>query len=186
MNSGNTRCAQCGFVIGDESPSGDPAHRKPCPQCGSTARDSLLSASVTVHASVSADLTVVTYPQTLLSTAQTLIEGGQFGIATVVCHMACEVAVERSLSAAFASKGLQYLEDAVEDLLNGYNLANSRIRVLYSALTGDAIELQDFWQQFKESAKRRNEIIHKSRVVTKAEAMDSHQAASAVVSHLKK
>ena len=43
--------------------------------------------------------------------------------------MACEVSVERALSAAFASKNLQYLKDPVLDFLNGYSLSNDKNRV---------------------------------------------------------
>lgn len=182
----DNKCGRCGFLITDEFASKDSTERKPCPKCGSKSREILLAATVTAGASVSAELTVVTYPQWLLSEAQSLIDENRFEIAVVVCHLACEIATERALSTAFESKGLQYLEGAVEELLNGYNLSNDRIRKLYTALTGDAIEVQTFWPHFKESAKRRNEIMHKGRRVKKSEAESSHTAASALVSHLKR
>jgi len=53
--------------------------------------------------------------------------------------MACEVAVERTLTAAFTSAGVAHLEDAVLGFLNGYNRANEKNLSLYVALTGDAI-----------------------------------------------
>ena len=56
--------------------------------------------------------------------------------------MACEVSVERALTAAFAAKRIEYLEDPVREFLNGYNLANGRNRKLYKALTDDHIEKQ--------------------------------------------
>jgi hypothetical protein len=99
--------------------------------------------------------------------------------------MACEVAAERSLSAAFAAKGLQYIEEPIVDLLNGYNLANDKNRKLYTALTGNAIEKEAFWKAFKESATRRNKVVHNAGVVTKVEAAASHGAAAALVKHLK-
>ncbi len=99
--------------------------------------------------------------------------------------MACEVAVERSLSSAFSAKGLAHLEDAVLDLLNGYNLAPDRNRKLYEALTGDAIAQQPFWPQFKESAKRRNKVVHESRTVGVSEAEESVTATEAFIAHLK-
>jgi hypothetical protein len=81
---------------------------------------------VAAHGSASAELTVVTYPQKLLAVCKSLIDDKQFEISVVVAHMACEISTERALSAAFASKGLQYLEDPILDFLNGYNLANDR------------------------------------------------------------
>lgn len=185
MTPGDTTCGQCGSPITDEVPSGDPAQRRPCARCGSTARAFSLSGSVTVHVSVSAELTVVTYPAALLAASKSLISDGQPSIAVVVAHMACEVAVERALSAAFAAKRLQQLEEPVTDFMNGYNLANDRNRRLYTALTGDAIEREPFWSAFVESASRRNKIMHEGRTASRAEAEASHQAAVSVVTHLK-
>lgn len=74
MNEADTHCGACGYAISDEDPSGEPAPRKPCPQCGSLARAFSLEVHATVHLSVSAEVTVVTYPQTLLATCKGLIE----------------------------------------------------------------------------------------------------------------
>jgi DNA-directed RNA polymerase subunit RPC12/RpoP len=185
-NDTSVACANCGQSITDESPSGDPALRKPCPKCGSTAH--ALSASVTIRivASITAHAEVVTYPRNLLNIARSLIDSGQYSIAVVVAHMACEIATERSLSEAFEQKGIKYLQDPIYEFLNGYNFANDRIRKLYSALTGDQIQLQTFWNKFKESASRRNNIVHGGATVGKAEAEDSFQAVSDLVAHIKK
>jgi hypothetical protein len=37
--------------------------------------------------------------------------------------MACEISVERAISRAFKAKGIDYLEQPIEDLLPSYNLA---------------------------------------------------------------
>ena len=184
-NGGNSSsCAQCGEPMTGESPSGDPAQRKPCPKCGSAARILPAHAEVRISFSGSAQAEIITYPQTLLSAALSLIGSGQFNIAVVVAHMACEIATERCLSESFTQKGIQYLEAAVTDLLNGYNLANEKHRNLYTALTGDEVQKQPFWQDFKNSATRRNRIIHQGAIVGKAEAEESLKAASDLVSHL--
>jgi hypothetical protein len=139
-----------------------------------------------VRVSETVQAEVITYPQALLTFAGKLIDDGQFSIAVVLSHMACEVATERAFSDAFAKKGIQYLEEPVLDFLNGYNLARDGVRKLYTALTGDEIQQQPFWQKFKESARRRNRIIHQGQVVGKAEAEDSFKAASDLIAHLKK
>lgn len=185
MKQDDTHCGVCGCAITDEAPSGDPAQRKPCPKCGSLARAFSLEVHATVHVSASAEITIVTYPQTLLAACKGLIDDGQHGISVVVAHMACEVSVERALSAAFVAKGLQYLEDPVLDFLNGYNLGNDRNRKLYTALTNDHIEQQAFWPAFKESATRRNNIVHSSSLIGQTEAESSYRAASAFISHLR-
>lgn len=179
-------CGQCGEPIGDESPDGDPTQRKPCPKCGSTTRTFGVSSHMTASSNLTVHAEVVTYPQNLLSLARMLIDEERFSIAVIVAHMACEIATERSLSEAFAAKGLQYLETPVEDFLNGYNLANKRIRKLYTALTGDEVQSAPFWQKFKESAQRRNNIIHGGTIVGRPEAEESCNAATDLVSHLKR
>jgi hypothetical protein len=49
---------------------------------------------------------LLAYPRYLMSVAQNLIDQGQFSVAVVVAHMACEVATEEKLSGAFTTKGL--------------------------------------------------------------------------------
>ena len=97
-------CGQCGEPITDEFPSGDPTQRKPCPKCGSTTRTFSVQAHFTGSAKVAVQAQVVTYLQNLLSLARTLIDEGRFSIAVIVAHMACEIATERSLAEAFATK----------------------------------------------------------------------------------
>jgi hypothetical protein len=128
---------------------------------------------------------VIPYSEALLATAQRLIADGEFSIAVVVAHMACEISAERALSRAFAAKGIGYLEESVEDLLPSYNLANDRVRNLYNVVTGNEMEKQSFWEAFKESATRRNQAVHKGRIVTRAEAEASFKATSDLVAFLK-
>lgn len=180
-------CGQCGEPISGEVPSLDPAQRKPCPKCGSTGRNYEVVKSMASSSSVTVETTVITYPQRLLTLARKLIDDGEFGIAVVVAHVACEVATERTLSEGFAAKGVSYLEDAVTKLFSGNNLADSRIRRLYTALTGDQVEKAPFWQKFKRSRDElRNSIVHSSITVTKAQAEDSYVAARELVAHLRK
>jgi ParB-like chromosome segregation protein Spo0J len=129
---------------------------------------------------------VITYSETLLAKAQELITNGEFSIATVVAHMACEIAAERAISRAFAKKSIKDLEEPILAYVSGYNLANNRLRNLYNALTANEIQSQPFWRAFKDSAERRNQAVHKGRIITKAEAEDSYKAASDLVAYLSK
>jgi hypothetical protein len=99
--------------------------------------------------------------------------------------MACEVAAERALAAAFTARGIPELHDAVTSLMSGFNLANDRNRRIYTALSGDAIETQPYWSAFKDSATRRNKIVHEGMIVSRDEAEASHQAAVSLIAHLK-
>lgn len=176
----DTFCAGCDLPIADEVSS----DRKPCPKCGSLGRQHALSASLTVAATVHAELEVKKYPDALLDTAKRLIESGEFGIATVVVHMACEVAADRALAEAYTRAGLDHMAEPVGELLNGFNLANDRIRKLYNAVSDDALETRHFWQAFKESASRRNAIMHRAGRATRVEAEGSLNAGRALIEHL--
>lgn len=145
-----------------------------------------LEAHVVANATATAQLTTKTYPQILLSTAEDLLQQGKYGIAVVVAHMACEVATERSLSESFSQIQAAHLEAPVLAFMNGYSLAAEKNRDLYTALTGDAIQQQPFWQEFKASASRRNKIMHEGLSVGAGEAQASISAARAFVNHLGK
>jgi hypothetical protein len=143
--------------------------------------------SISSRGMVTVQTEVVTYPQKLMTMSRSLIDEGQFSLAIVVAHMACEIATERSLSEAFAAQGVQILEDWVRGSINGYNLANDRVRSLYTTLTGDNVQQQSaFWQKFRTSSKLRNKIIHGGTIATKADAEASYKAANDLVAHLEK
>jgi hypothetical protein len=141
---------------------------------------SALQKQETVH------VEIVSYPQILLNLARSLMDEGRFSIAVVVVHMACEIATEQALSAAFATKDIQYLKDWIIRRLNGYNLANDRIRSLYTALTGDNVQQATFWQEFRTSSTLRNNIIHGGANAAKANAEASYEAGNALLAHLTK
>ena len=128
---------------------------------------------------------VITYPQHLLNFSSKLINDGQFSIAAIVCHMACEIATERTLSASFAKKGIEYLQESVLKLFSGYSLSNERLRRFYTALTGDEIQKQPFWREFDKLATRRNDILHRGKIIGKDDANKSLEVAHTFVAHLK-
>jgi len=128
-----------------------------------------------------------TYPQILLGITRYLLarnDNKLCGLATIVAHLACEIAVERSLSDSFARTGIRSFEDAMADILNGYNLANDKVRNLYTSVTGDEIQEQPFWGNFIRSAKRRDNIIRKGLIVGRTDAEDTIKAASEFLAHL--
>ncbi len=80
----------------------------------------------------------------LLTIAQSLIDQGLVDIAIITSHMACEVAAERVFDAAYAAKNLETLGEAIDGLMNGFNLGNEKRRKLYNALTGTELEKEPF------------------------------------------
>lgn len=183
MTANSDICAECGTAV-EDTPGA--AERVPCPNCGAPARIISPSVQLTGIASLNAQLTVVSYPEALLTTARELLGKEQFSIATVVAHMACEIATERALTEAFHERQIGYLEESVSDLLNGYNLANDKVRSVYTALAGDDIQNQPFWAAFSESARRRNRIIHAGKIVQRGEAEESLNTASSFIHHVQR
>jgi hypothetical protein len=170
-----------------QEPKGEPGNTVPFGPYDTAipAHRHTIQAVMTMSPQLTVQLEVAAYPRRLLSVARSLIDQGEPSIAVVVAHMACEVATERKLSEAFSAKGLQYIEESVTDFLNGYNLANDKNRKLYVSLTGDEVHNSSFWARFKESATRRNKIIHEALTVDKAAAEDSYQAADQLLVHFK-
>ena len=180
----STVCGNCGETITE--PARTPFEkRQPCPKCGSMRRNFSVELTASVTASASVTATLVTYPNALLTIAQSLIDQGHFNIAIVTSHMACEVAAERAFNAGYAAKKLELLGEAVDGLMNGKNLANVKHRKLYNALTDSELEKQSFWQRFKNASEKRNSIIHKGGHANKVEAEAALQAANDLITYLK-
>jgi hypothetical protein len=124
------------------------------------------------------------YHNVLLDTAKRLVSEGQPEIATVTAHMACEIRTEQLFAQAFAKGTFAHLEEPVRSFLQGYSLANDRFRRLYSALTKDSIESQPFWSDYKASAKRRNDTVHKGVRISLVDAKLTCSVAEQVIAHL--
>ena len=178
-------CTFCGQSITGESPE----QPNPCEYCDSLSGGypHLVNLTEAIAGSAVGYVEGATYPQVLLSIARFLLAKNDdklHGFATIMSHLACEVAIERSLSDSFTRKGMQSLEVAVTDVLNGYNLANDKLWNLYTTLTGDEIREQPFWDGFLRSAKRRDNIIRKGLIVGRADAEESIKAATDFLAHL--
>lgn len=186
--AGQTNCATCGQPVPMDLWDEASDRRTPCTKCQSTARTHSLKVESGVYAMSGSDvtLTVVRYPEVLFQTAERLFGNGEYGVAVVVAHTACEVAVERVISQSFASSSIPQVADAIDNLLNGYNIANSKVHSLFKALTGRdvALEKQSIWSKFHASVKRRNETVHTGKQPTRAEAEESMAVAREMVGHL--
>jgi hypothetical protein len=130
-------------------------------------------------ASAGTRIVLISYPRHLLTLARKLIDESEFSVSVVVSHMACEIAVERSLSEAFSKSGT-----TAPKWLNGYSLANKKIQKIYTSLTGDEVQKKPFWPRSKKSADRRNQIVHSDHRIGKVEAEESMRAANDFVAHV--
>jgi phage FluMu protein Com len=175
-------CADCGKVLVPDG-TAELKQGNMCPECQTKPRIAHMSGHVSMN--FTATGRVMQYSELLLETAKGLIASGEPSIATVVIHMACEVAVERVLSQAFNSRRITGdLEEAISAMFPSYNLSNDRIRDLFNALHGREIQNESFWPAFKQSATRRNKIIHNGATATEAEANTSHSTAVLLLKYL--
>lgn len=178
-------CTFCGQPITGEVSE----QSNPCEYCNSSTGGYLHPVLLTeaIGGTAAGYVEGATNPQILLCIARFLLDKNDdklCGIATILMHLACEVAIERTLSDSFARKGIRSLEESVAGVLNGYNPAIDKVRNLYTSLTRDEIQEQPFWEAFIRSAKRRDEIIRKERIVGRADAEESFKAASDFLSHI--
>lgn len=127
---------------------------------------------------------VTTYEEQMIRKAGKMHGQGEYGLAVIASHIACEIAATRVFSKALATQQLTHLDDPLSDLLNGFNLATERNRNLFNAVTKCDIQNQSFWSSFKVSAALRNEIVHTIRVVKEAESESSVKAATEFVKFL--
>ncbi len=184
MSTARCTCGNCGAEIPSGSETAEDGTRQPCPQCGSTARAFHVQASGGITIGGSAQASLTRYPDTLLSHARDSLDGPFPGVAVLLAPMACEVATQLVLTKVLAKRGISCLEGPIDDLLNGYNLGNDRLRSLFFALTGDRVQDQPFWPQFAQSAERRNQVAHSGRNVPKQEASESFDVAEKLLTHL--
>ena len=77
------------------------------------------------------------------------------------------------------------MEKPITDLFSGFSLSNDRLRKVYAAVTNDDITKQEFWADFKQSAKRRGDCAHNGERGTKADAWDAYRVCTAFVKHVK-
>jgi len=124
------------------------------------------------------------YYRVLLNTAQRLIAQNEPEIAVVTAQMACEIYTEQMFTAMFKKRGVDFLEEAIDELLPNYNLGNEKVRKIYIALCGDMIQNASFWLRFKEAVKLRNGAVHGGNRISKQQAEDACQAFSELVQHI--
>ena len=124
------------------------------------------------------------YPSQLLDAAREMIDRGRHEVSVVTAQMACEICAERVLRIYFRARNVAYLEDAIEDLLPSYNLANDKVRRMYVALTGDQIHQQYFWSEYKTMVSIRNKTVHAGGRIQESQAQMVYRIAHSVVKHL--
>ena len=101
----------------------------------------------------------------------------------VTAQSACEVACEAVIAQLLTLRGADYLHSCVDQLVGSFN-PSGRVRDLYVALSGDAIQQKPFWPAFKECVRLRNQIVHRGATATEQEAAQYLSVAKEVIAHL--
>jgi hypothetical protein len=179
-------CRDCDNVLSDEAQPEFPTGQ-PCPKCGSTKQGRSIGtgAGKVIEAGEALNVEIADYPILLLNEAADLLtRQRQWGLAVIVAHTACEVLVERVISAAFIKKNIVYLESLLKPPSKGNSLADDRNRRVYTAVTDDKIQDAPFWSRFKASAALRNRIVHAGKKPAESDAVEAVNAAAEFIEHV--
>lgn len=128
--------------------------------------------------------------EALLNSARHLIGLGPASAASaavIITQTAIEVCTERVISRFLAGRGAAFLHPWIDDPLTNYNVAREDVKALYKAVTEDAtITDQGFWAsgRLRAHVELRNDIAHRGKTVTTAEAMASVVVAEEIINHM--
>jgi hypothetical protein len=156
------------------------------------------SALAASNSSISAELTVVSYPDYLLTYAQHLADSGtpnlpelpenlNFGLAVVLAHTACEVAASRVYWSSWRARdptNPDHPNLAEWQTYRGHNLANEKFRKQFKKVTGKDVSRISLWDSFAASSDVRQKVIHATHRATASEVNDALEAAREMVRQL--
>jgi hypothetical protein len=118
--------------------------------------------------------------------AAEFIEAKRFDYATIAIQTAVEIYVERCVLQILDWRELGPLGEVITDkLLSGrYHVKDDSFKAVWTSLTRDKIQRQDWWANYHEHLGRRNAIVHKGRHASSQDAGDSMLAAITLMSHV--
>ena len=128
----------------------------------------------------------VTYPQQLLRAAQTYFDAGEFAMAVIQSHAACEVANARRWAASFADREIPHLQKPIEAFLSDFSLIRDESRNVFRALTALDLEPQPFWSAYAASIGKRKRIVQAAEKASEQEAQSALEAASSLVAFVER
>jgi len=89
------------------------------------------------------------YHLDLFNAAGQFLKDNHPAVALITAHRACEIRAEQVMTEAFDARDAADLAKLVMGGAGGSNLANDKVRELYTTLTGDEIQHRPFWATFK-------------------------------------
>ena len=127
------------------------------------------------------------YYTELLGVSRQLLTEGRHELAVVVAQMAAELLVEQTITSVAAKKNAILPKRLLRrgQYLNA-NLASPLVREFYTALTGDQIDSQPFWDKYDAHVARRDGIAHRGQRASAGEAQASCDATAQLIDHLER
>lgn len=122
--------------------------------------------------------------QSLFDSAETWHEQGHYKESVILVQIALELFTEKVLGHLYQNRHISYLKPQFEHLLINYNLANSKVSGLYSALSGDEITQAPFWSKLTEHAELRNRLVHDGEDANQVQSRASLDAIRAAIKHV--
>lgn len=112
--------------------------------------------------------------------AADMLEQQRYELAIVTAQIACEIEVQTAIEeAADAPEGS--LARMAIDAPRSYSLIDPRAREVFKALLGQTPTEREFWAEYHDHVKRRNNVVHRGARVTRPDAVASVNAAEEMV-----
>ena len=123
----------------------------------------------------------------LFEAARSMVEEEHYGPAVVVAQAAVEVGFETSIYFALQMREVpESLQDWIEQrsTIGSWSPDQTRVKRLWTALTGDRIGEARGWAAYKEGLDARHRFVHRAGMVTREQAEGFIDAAEQIVGHL--
>ena len=124
------------------------------------------------------------YHRDLMRQAKGLLDKGEHPLAVVVAQTACEVLTEQMMTALTERLDEPLRKWVRRQQGRNADLAEDRVRTLYTALSGDQIESQPFWPDYKKHVNLRHQVVHRGTGVDEVDARRSCDAAQQLLEHV--
>jgi hypothetical protein len=120
--------------------------------------------------------------------AHKLFDDGKYEYAVVTAQTACERLVFEGINELLDAQGespiSEFARSWFERSSRTPSLKDDRLQELWTALTGDKIQKQDWWHGYSEHLVRRHGVVHRGTEPTEAAADESLKATDAFRTHV--
>lgn len=100
------------------------------------------------------------YHKKFLSQAKKYLRDGQNEAALVFAQAASEIYTESALKLLFRLKGVASLYEALYNKNHVYDICKEQVRKVYTAISDDRVQKQQFWTKLKEFRELRHKVVH--------------------------